>query len=783
MQIENKSNVIETSGLGASGGFSIKTTAAAFQLLSSGLYTNKIRAVVRELSSNAVDAHTMVQAKTRPIEVKLPNNLDSQFHVKDFGPGLSHENIMHMYTTYFDSSKQTSNDFIGGFGVGSKSPFAYTDAFTVESRHAGERRLYTAFIGEDNTPQIAQIGTFPMEEGEETGLTVSMPVKPSDFYAFEREALDLFQWFDVPPNLLGTARPIEKPTMTEALPGVFWRTQSEYASNIIVRMGQVVYSIDKFRDISEDPEVERAMRGLRRFNVLLDVPIGTVSVAASREEVAYDKSTKEYLRKRLPEVYITAMQEMLTKLKQFDLANFQGRHDAYEFLQSYSLTEFVSDKAMDDLVQAGRRVPDLNVILRAHNVSADQFLPILKGLDAPTPEQSKVVKAIMPYLKDKVDNWLANANYNRWDTTKYNQALTLLEIDIPTNSVYAERARKSWMTKSPSHHARTIALFRPEGVDPAEYEKTRNAMIANWGMKPEDITSLSSLLSPDDKLKYQKTLGQQSVPALTFFSQRPSVCTSDLKSFYYVEETNSGHAAPKGWNQRKFDKMVEEMQESAAVSKTFLKDAGADQATLSRVYSVRTEDIEKVKTFPGARSLVDVLASALDSDAFRAKWDALPVQREKKTISSAKLTNPTYYEENGTAMVAEFQKTQLGQALKWLSTIPEWSYLDNEKRPEEVQYVVIGGLLSEASQTAKPLSGKFMNPDVVAERILNYYPMIPGVLRDNSYRMPKAIGEELVQYALWKDQHALAPFLPDVTVLPTRPAPAQDNNETQSPSI
>ena len=42
MKIEENTNAIETGGLGASGSFSIKTTAAAFQMLSSGLYSNKI---------------------------------------------------------------------------------------------------------------------------------------------------------------------------------------------------------------------------------------------------------------------------------------------------------------------------------------------------------------------------------------------------------------------------------------------------------------------------------------------------------------------------------------------------------------------------------------------------------------------------------------------------------------------------------------------------------------------------------------------------------------------
>ena len=121
MRIDSNTAAVESSGLGEQGAFSIKTTAAAFQLLSSGLYTNKIRAVVRELSCNAIDAHVMPggSGKETPIEVKLPNTLDSQFYVKDSGPGLPHDKIMSLYTTYFDSSKQQSDDFIGGFGVGS----------------------------------------------------------------------------------------------------------------------------------------------------------------------------------------------------------------------------------------------------------------------------------------------------------------------------------------------------------------------------------------------------------------------------------------------------------------------------------------------------------------------------------------------------------------------------------------------------------------------------------------------------------------------------------------
>ncbi len=783
MQIEEKSNVIETGGLGASGSFSIKTTAAAFQMLSSGLYSNKIRAVIRELSSNAVDAHTMVQTPERPIEVKLPNSLDSQFYVKDFGPGLSDDAVMNMYTRYFDSSKQASNDFIGGFGVGSKSPFAYTDAFTVESRHNGMRHLYTAFIGEQNTPQIAQIGTFPMEEGETTGLTVSMPVKPQDFNAFEREAMDLFQWFEVKPTLLGTSRPITTPSTTQASPGISWRQHANYGEGILIRMGQVVYSVDKYRE-SAPEEVQRAMRGLQRFKPLLEVPIGSMSVAASREEVAYDKNTKEYLNKRLPEAYFLAMRDVVQKLQNMDLTEYEGRKEAYTFLHEYGLHQFVSDAKADEMVAAKRPMPDLNHLLREQGLSADPFLPILRGLEEPTAEQQKVVQALMPNTREKLDSWVSS-NYYRWDSGQLHRPIRLLEIDMPLNNIYAERARKAWYLKAPGG-IKTIVLRQKPGADNALYTKTRDELIAQWGLKKEPIIKLSELLAPEDLAKYQKTQGLQSVPASTFFSGRPSICTSDLKSFYYVEKDAADRfVAPAGWDTKKFASLVETMQENAAVSKAFLKNMGADQATLSRVYAIDSNDIDKAKAFPGAKSLLSILESGLDTPEFRSHWDTMPVQREQKPIASAKLMNPNHYNttSGGKKVIEALSETQLGQALRWLSTIPEWTYTDNDKRPDAVQYVVLGGLLSDASKTNNPLPGKFFDADIVRDKIGQYYPLVAGAMREHSYSMPAEYGQELVQYIAWKDSQAKAPFLDGITQLPTLPNVLDNTPSTHAPTF
>jgi len=63
------------SNVGQIGEFRIRNSAKAFNILSSGLYANKIRAIIRELSCNAVDSHIAAGRSGTPFDVHLPNQL------------------------------------------------------------------------------------------------------------------------------------------------------------------------------------------------------------------------------------------------------------------------------------------------------------------------------------------------------------------------------------------------------------------------------------------------------------------------------------------------------------------------------------------------------------------------------------------------------------------------------------------------------------------------------------------------------------------------------------
>ena len=135
-----------------------------FNVLRNQLYSDKVLAVIREYSTNAVDAHTEVGKKNEPILVTLPNQMSPYFKVRDFGRGLTEKEIGQIYAMYGESTKRGTNEQIGQLGLGSKSAFAYGDNFVINSFVNGNKTTYNAFI--DDT-QIGQISKMTSEKSKE----------------------------------------------------------------------------------------------------------------------------------------------------------------------------------------------------------------------------------------------------------------------------------------------------------------------------------------------------------------------------------------------------------------------------------------------------------------------------------------------------------------------------------------------------------------------------------------------------------------------------------------
>lgn len=305
MKIAEKIGNVVTSNVDVSHTFKIKPSRKAFEILSSGIYSDKVKAIIRELSTNAADAHVAAGKKDLPFEVHLPNNFEPWFSVKDFGTGLSENDILHLYTTYFESNKTNSNDYTGCLGLGSKSPFCYTDSFSVISRFHGKKLTFNCFINAEGIPCPVKMGEENTDE--DNGLEVKFSVKREDFSEFYQKAATVLATFVIPPTIVGNSH-VKLNQKSYSMKSDFYGYHGEYNCCQVI-MGNVAYALDVYNlGISYDLK-DMMMAGINLF-----LPIGAVSIAADREKLSYDNDTKNTLKDIVNKVHDHLKKEFSDKL-------------------------------------------------------------------------------------------------------------------------------------------------------------------------------------------------------------------------------------------------------------------------------------------------------------------------------------------------------------------------------------------------------------------------------------------------------------------------------------
>ncbi len=298
-------STLAEAGVEAQTTFGMEATSEAFRILSSGLYSDKISAVLREVSCNALDAHVVAGTPDLPIEVQLPTVLDHTLRIRDFGPGLDENQMVETYTRYFKSDKRESNDLIGGKGLGSKSPFCYTDSFNVTAVQNGEKRMYVAHIGTQGVPVLSLMGRTPADADWPHGLEVSFPAKPGDITEFHAKAKAIYRWFRVAPRIIG-ATPIE-PVQT-VLEGETFALAGTVEDGGRLLMGNVAYPIHG-ESVPAFVEIERF---LLKNGLIVKASIGAARPTAAREGLEYSPADRAALRQLMDGV-MAELQEMLKR--------------------------------------------------------------------------------------------------------------------------------------------------------------------------------------------------------------------------------------------------------------------------------------------------------------------------------------------------------------------------------------------------------------------------------------------------------------------------------------
>ena len=295
-------------------------------------YSNTQLAVVREISANALDANKEANA-TRPIEIKLPTKLNPTFSVRDFGGGLSEEDVFGLYSKYGKSTKRESNNYIGAFGIGKFAPLSYGDNFTCVSYHGGMKKSYNVFVNDDDDTKIAKL--FEEPSNEPTGLSIEVAVADSDLTNFREIVMKFFRFFDdvEMPKFIGFEEneSVVKPKNSLESAKDNWFVIEDdgghnyyYNRKAHVIMGRVTYpldpeaiNVDNF--ISNEKSRRIVTEMIREGHFYLRMPIGSIKLHHSREALEYNKSTQKALCRAL----FLASEEILeiAKLKLADSAD------------------------------------------------------------------------------------------------------------------------------------------------------------------------------------------------------------------------------------------------------------------------------------------------------------------------------------------------------------------------------------------------------------------------------------------------------------------------------
>jgi hypothetical protein len=319
MIIADKTNKVQFNGNfeTISVGIDEKNIAHFFRMIAN-LYQDPTMAVLREVGANCVDA--VIEAGTQDLgwELHLPSRLDGNVRFVDNGVGISHDQMIRIYSIIGASSKRGNNDLIGGFGVGKWSLCSLVNNFQAISRFNGTRSQYFISLQANGLPDIRLIKSEATTE--RNGFEVKFLCPDRHVSQFNEKVFKAYRFFAIKPKVFsdGVAKAInfnpEKVTFDGGTQN--FHIYEGFGSPVVV-MGGVGYRLP-VETLLENKKFDK-FRGLLKCNLAIHVPIGEYSITPSREAIQLDDLTMTRMLTKLDQIVDSFIPKM-----QADMDSFMG---------------------------------------------------------------------------------------------------------------------------------------------------------------------------------------------------------------------------------------------------------------------------------------------------------------------------------------------------------------------------------------------------------------------------------------------------------------------------
>ena len=284
------------------------------------LYSDPIGSIVREVTSNCYDAmrekdlklkhvipmtaedHKEWFSSNKKVQIEFQEEnillgIGNAFLFRDFGVGLSKKRVEEIYTLFGNSTKRDNNHQIGGFGIGAKSPFSYTDTFYIITNHNGQKFSYMLYRGNDafHMDLLKQAKTT-----EPNSTEVIIPINQEDSYRDIKNfvkainsQLTYFQNLEFINIEEGCGRTVRLADIQYEDDNIAISTIGHEDTELHLMVGRVKYPLNS--SMVDDSVSWRS----NYIPAAIKFAVGEIDLVPSREAIRYTDRTKEAIKNKI----------------------------------------------------------------------------------------------------------------------------------------------------------------------------------------------------------------------------------------------------------------------------------------------------------------------------------------------------------------------------------------------------------------------------------------------------------------------------------------------------
>ncbi len=584
MEISHASLETSVAALGINGQaeeVTVSTDAEFMMMIAHGIYSNKALALIRELLCNARDGHAKAGCLDKPIHVTLTDNL---LVVRDHGTGIPNAIFAKTYMTFGKSTKRQSKNETGGFGVGTKVPWAVCDTFSARNWIDKTMTAYSIVKSDPKMkgkPTCTPVMTIPSIEP--SGVEVSVPFPERMHSDIQRYLILFADELGIPLVINGTPHQIVNTHSSKELYEVGFVRSDYHPQTVIqrspfyVRQGDVIYPIDFQDELEESWKTLKALNGSAGCIIFLAEP-DSIIPTLSRESLQYTERT------------IQSIKLLMNKV----LAELADNLDAYCERTTKHLPNFIASKP-SFITEKWDNNHDIIADLR------DCHLPHLQD----------------PNLSHSQNILLLN-NMERWLITK----LPYLETKTTTGKEYREtmfETVKSLFIKGLSKYTH---------LDQKRLIEVWNEKANSWSAsitheRNRVRNAYEEFMFWLAEIEYNPNLVEVSIPKTTGFGETNTYSIS--RSYYHLSNLRNFDTL----KERFFDRNIDHLG-ALYVSRTVVI------STTIPVMIERANDLLKQHTFPHSPMMKGHLGYLLGARCLRVKatMKASEIAEYKRLIES-----------------------------------------------------------------------------------------------------------------------------------------------------